>query len=113
MKKLMREYRKDLQTIYIPRNLHTALKLYAHSEDKTLQQAAADVMRYGFALLGFVELNNPPSPELKFVQMRLNRVRRDLSKTGVKAMREALTKYGAQVNVEEDALEEDNSEDES
>ena len=107
MKKLMREYRKDLQTIYIPRNLHTALKLYAHSEDKTLQQAATDVMRYGFALLGFIELQNPPSPELQFVQMRLSRVRRNLGKAEVKAMREAMSKYNAQVNAEEEAFQED------
>ena len=94
-KKHQREYRQKWKTLYVSEGVHKAIKLYAPSENKTVQQATADVIKYGFALLGFVVLKNPPSPELEYVRMRLEGLRHDMKKAEIARLRKGLAMYDA------------------
>ena len=91
-KRYLKGYLEDKKRVYLRKNIAEAIKLYAHTEKKTLQKATEDLIWYGFAVLGFVPLTNPAAEEVKAAQLRLAGLRRTIKQTDVKRLRAEVEK---------------------
>ncbi|MFC1919572.1 hypothetical protein ACFLWX_02130 [Chloroflexota bacterium] len=86
-----RRYTERNARVYIPRDICESIAAYAHTQQKTFQQAHADLLLYGFAALGYVDLKTLRSKvELEDVLKNLANRRRRFASLDVKVLREKL-----------------------
>ncbi|MFC1919478.1 hypothetical protein ACFLWX_01630 [Chloroflexota bacterium] len=84
-------YTERNSRVYIPRDIYESITIYAHTQNKTFRQAHSDLLLYGFAALGYVDLKTLRSErEVEKVQRNLADRRRRFADLDLEILKKRL-----------------------